>query len=84
MLIQKNLFFDNFKKIPLSIIVKIIELFIFENKKWSEIFKYLLDYYQINILNMNIVYEILTQLRKYIAHFLKESYWEKNEMAILS
>ena len=33
---------------------------------------------------MNIVYEILTQLRKYIAHFLKESYWEKNEMAILS
>ena len=72
--------FDNFKKITLSIIVKIIELFTLENKNWSEIYKYLLDYYQINTLNMNKVYGILTQLRKYIAYFLKESYLEKKTL----
>ena len=62
------------KKIPISIIIKIIELFILHNKNGIQIKKAILEFYQLDSINMSIIYSVIGNLRKYIAHYLKEVY----------
>ena len=61
----------------MSIIIKIIELFILDNKNSTEISKYIKDYYQLNSFNNNIIYSVVLLLRKAISHYIKETYYEK-------
>ena len=75
--LRYNTFFEYFKKIPISVVIKIIELFILENKNGQEIIKYIIEFYQINTLNNKMVYKIIILVRKFIAHYLKETYLEK-------
>ena len=74
---RNNTFFAYFKKIPISIIIKIIELFIIDNKNSTEISKYIKEYYQLNSFNNNIIYSVVLLLRKAISHYIKENYYEK-------
>ena len=73
--IRNNTFFEFFKKIPISIIIKIIELIILDNKNSTEISKYLKEY-------NNIIYGVVLLLRKSISHYIKETYYEKMPIQI--
>lgn len=48
-------------------------MFIIENKNGSDIVINLLEYYQINTINKEIVYRVLGLIRKVISHYLKET-----------
>ena len=72
--IREGTFFSNFKKIPISVCIKIIELFIIDNKNVVQIEKSLKDYYQIQNVNNKIIYSMVLLIRKFIAHYLKEVY----------
>ena len=65
------------KKIPISIIIKIIELFILDNKNSTEVSKYLKEYYQLDSFNNNIIYGVLVLLRKSISHYINKSRMKK-------
>ena len=67
-------FFGLHKKIPISVLIKIIGLFILHNKNGLQIKKSLLEFYQLDSINMSIIYSVISNLRKYIAHYLKEVY----------
>lgn len=86
--IREKTIFSFINKYPISVIIKIIELFILENKNATEITKYMIDYYKLNSINSKIIYRILNLIRKYISHFLKEIYEEKlaseNEAAYIA
>ena len=72
--IRENTFFSLINKYPISVIIKIIKLFILENKNATDIIKNIIDYYKINTINSKIIYKILNSIRKYISHYIKEIY----------
>ena len=72
--LRKDSFFTNFPKTPISIIIKIIEYFIIDNKNCVQIINGLKDYYQIDSIHLNFVYSAVNLIRKYISHYLKEIY----------
>jgi len=75
--IRKNTFFYFFNKYPISVIIKIIELFIIDNKKVTEIIKAICEYYKINSINLKVIYRMINLIRRAIAHYIKESYYTK-------
>ena len=72
--IRENTFFNSFRKIPISVCIKIIELFIIDNKNALQIEKSIKDYYQVETINSKLIYGILLQVRKFIAQYFKEIY----------
>ena len=52
--------------------IKIIELFIVDNKNALQIEKSLKDYYQIETINSKLIYSILLIVRKFIAKYFKK------------
>ena len=73
---------------PLSIIIEIIKLFILDNKNAVEISKAMIGKYNINSINIRIIYKALLLIRKSIAEYLKEIYYnpmtEKNKNEIIT
>jgi membrane protease subunit (stomatin/prohibitin family) len=70
--IRDKSFFSFFPKTPVSVIIKVIELFILEQKNCIEIIKSLQDFYQVNSVNTKIIYSIVNLVRSAISHYLKE------------
>lgn len=64
-----------FSKLPISVVIKIIELFIIDNKNCLQIIKSLKDFYHVDTVNSKLDYNILSILRKYLAQYLKELYY---------
>ena len=75
--IRNDTFFAFFKKVPISIVIKVIELFLLENKNAKEIETKIKDIYQLNSFNNKIIYKIILLIRKSISHYLKEIYYDK-------
>lgn len=48
-----------------------------DNKNAKEIETKIKDIYQLNAFNNKIIYKILLLLRKYISHYIKETYYDK-------
>ena len=75
--IRNDTFFAFFKKVPISIVIKAIELFLLENKNENKIEKTIKDIYQLNSFNSKIIYKILLLIRKFISYYIKETYMIK-------
>lgn len=72
--LRKNIIFPYFPKIPISVIMKIIELFIITHKNSVEIKNAICDFYNIQTINMANIYKIIGLVKHTIAHHLKEFY----------
>ena len=86
--IRDKSFFSFFPKTTVSVIIKVIELFILEQKNCIEIIKSLQDFYQVNNVNTKIIYSIVNLVRTAISLYLKEIYQnpmlEKNKNGIIA
>lgn len=80
--IKDNTLFSFLPKIPISVNVKIIELFLLDNKNSLEIINDLKEYYNINTINRQIAYKTIGLVPKSISHYLKEIYMKKWQMII--
>ena len=72
--LREGTFFGIHKKVPISVIIKIIEYFILDNKNAVQIGNAIINFYQLDSINMKLIYSILTNVRKYLAQYLKEVY----------
>lgn len=73
--LRENTIFQLFNKVPISVLIKIIELFVIENKNGIEIIKTLKEFYHVDSVNNKMVYNVLHVIRKYLAQYLKEVFY---------